>query len=859
MRNSRIGTTTGLVFALVIAACVASYGGSCGACTGAGAIPGASPTVIPNPSSSILPMSNYINIAGEKTQPSPYAPQDSWWMGAVSYYSALRPSATDNANFRLKNASAWYGPFFSLRMYDESCPANEGGTCRQQFFDQREQDFIHVGDPAMFTGLPSVGSQSASTGCTWNWVNDPLAVGGYLLYNGADPSASATPIATVGSGVTTYDEMGLTNGTLYFRYIDKIIVSDTTNSAVSSGLQSVTMTSIDQSIVAHTRLHFAGTGAEDVEVVPNPAPTISAGVTVFSATFANAHATGVAVTSEEAYSGLDELDWTTTGLIHTTGSSNGLSLGTRLPANLIGDPVHASPAPVLANCEPLVTAPSTPILANPVMFQQPTPFPTGSAPSPALSALITYSGSVEEVASTQVAPVLSVLDNSDGAHSLPVPIAATWTQSSCGVGCSVWTLPAGVTTNYNGNGSNGNYGPIDEQYCVGLSAQVCTDWYNYAKDNRTANPSYGENDNATMTSCSYQMAIDHEDELNDLVTLVLGNPSPAPNVISTEEIAKESTVKQFDIHSTHDTYMLTGPQLAACSQAKYGPIIQAWANAALNAKPGSIAPPIFNSAWTLAWNDGYFVNFGSEPAGNMLYCGSTEIGISNPCDYNNSPASQARVIDSGFHECKMFPVADEWEGIVTTILEDANRSPAILEFAADCDALADVYWSRANELLTEQWVNGVQTVMDVNLPYIGGTTHVLPIYAEQYAPIGQPLIPLIPFLIPTGSSLPDPLTCIPSCVSAAYQASGFFNSSDNMFERFYSNGAVLVCPHSLPVHLSCNTHSFRDGSGNLVTVWLLNPDANYLNSGLASPRVFTPITSWPGAQDTAAIVEYDPF
>src|SRR4029077_6226288 len=275
-------------------------------------------------------MSNYINIAGEKLSKSTFVPQDTWWMGAVSYYSITEPSTTDNTNFRSNNTSAWYGPFFSLRMYDESCPASAGGgTCRQQFFDQREQDFIHVGDPAMFTGLPSVGSQSASTGCTWNWVNDPLAVGGYLLYNGADPSASATPIATTGAGVTTFNETGLTNGTTYFRYIDKIIVIDTTSSAVSSGLQSVTMTSTDQSIVAHTRLHFGGTGAEDVEVVPNPAPSISAGHTVFSATFANSHASGVPVTSEEAYSGLDLLDWTTTGLIHTTGSSNGLSFGTR--------------------------------------------------------------------------------------------------------------------------------------------------------------------------------------------------------------------------------------------------------------------------------------------------------------------------------------------------------------------------------------------------------------------------------------------------------------------------------------------------------------------------------------------------
>jgi hypothetical protein len=774
-------------------------------------------------------------------------------------------TATSYARFRaLAPPSAWYGSFESLRMYDEKCPANEGGVCRQPLYDQGEQIFLHAGDAALMTGEPTVGVQSASTGCTWNWnVDYRGAQGGYILY---ESTGGAFANIFSGSG-TTFVQTGLTNATTYYVYVDSILVSDTTDNAADGAVTvtgtpvSVAMAGVDANILAHTRLHFAAPNAEDVEVLPNPAPRTSSGHTVFSAIFTSTHLRNLAVTDEAAFSGTDPLDTTQTMMANTTQPS----YGTRLPANLTGDPnlPWSGGGPELANCKPLSVAPSTPLLANPVYVQAPVPYPTGSASPPANATPIVFNGSVDEVASAaaMTAPQVMIWNNSDGSGGTLVTSTPSWATASCGPSCTRWTISgSGLTSPYKFNSINGAFGPIDERYTTGTTPACdgadyqCTNWGNYAKNNRVANPTYATNDSAMRSSCSYDAAERFLDLLNDFVVVNLDNPAQANNSIYTEEILKDELSKNFDINNNTDLYIPPAAFFAACTQANYGPIVYGWASAPLNAKPGTIPVTTFNSTWKVAWNDGEWINFGHNPPGNNLLC-----SIGNACAYNFSPTTQQRFFDSSFggSNADGMPTESEWEDVVATVLEDANQTVPIQDILANATSSnpGAEYWTHANSLLVEQWPNGAGSA---NVIPIEGTyftsmsSHWFELYDVQFRQLGVPQTPLVSYAIPSGGSTPPKLVSNP-CVPTA-----IYNCTNNLFERLYSNGIVLVCPNA-PL-IGCK--QWRNGAS---TVYLVNPDADNIENG-AGPSSYTaipPTQCWPGptcsinaSSNTAAIIEY---
>jgi hypothetical protein len=803
------------------------------------------------------------SIGGEKLAGA-IQPGDEYWMGAVSsFWDNIATRANYDAYRTTNNNSAQYGAFTSSSRTDERCPATNGGVCRLPLFDQREQDLIHDGDPALMSADPIVGGINHTTaGCNWFWKPDDRGEqGGYSLYD----ATNNNQIASIPHGTTTYTELGLVNdSTTYFRYLDSILVNDTTTTIIPApGVPpvavTVTASDVNQNIIAHTRLHIANATNpainEDVEVLSNPTPDSSSGKTKFViVNTVNGYPAGAILTSEVAYSGVDALDSTSTSMANLTQPS----YGTRLPGNTMGNP--GNPAATIAQCKPRATPPpasNLAVAANFVLKEQPTPYPTYPGPIPTASGtslgLITFSGSVDETAaSPQVTPTMLLYNNSDGASGIgPSPLPVTWSKASCGTDCLTWSVaspfPQATTLAHTTGPGNGKFGPLDAEFTVGSGANGQGPWMNYARNNRVMDPAYRTNDAALRSTCSFQQHLDSDDLLDDLIVLPgqLNNPlGAANNWIYTEETGFNLDIKNNDIPPTVDAYILIQSQYSSCTQSSSGPALFNYFAQPhhFGSFPG-IGPwiPDWGSAsstpWGINWDDALILNLGFSPpdsgTGSQPQCGTTGTGNSN-CYYSNSPATIAaeagvksdRFFDTAFYQVSRMPNAGEWEGQVATILEDANMvvtsGPLIGQPNPIFDTAIEqisgsvapiVYWTRGNTLLVQQYPLGVAggaNLTDVDNPYDTSLNYE-PLFPVQYVPIGSPIEPLIPFPIPSPGVQNTTML----------ENTDLFNSTDKLFERWYTNGVIIECqddttPGAQP---TCKHHDFPQ------TVYLLNVDA----------------------------------
>jgi hypothetical protein len=839
----------------------------------------ATPTPTPQPASSTLTIPTNLaqmSLGGSKYRGSTQ-PEDEYWMPAVSSFFDNIETWGDYNEYRNTFSNAGqYGAYASMSRTDETCPAMDGAVCRKPIFDQREQDFMHDDDPALLSGDPIIGGVSGSTaGCTWYWKPDDRGeVGGYKIYDGTNNSL----IASIVHGTTTFAETGLTNDTTtYFRYVDSILVSDSISAAITTTNVpvSVTTSGVGTNILAHTRLHIQdGASSEDVEVLSTPAPFLNAmGHTVFSIiNTVNTYHANSTIINESAYSGTDSLDTTTSAMANTTQPN----LGTRLPGNLTGNNNTVSPQKpnVIANCKPRATPPpaSARVLAHFVIAEQPTPYPPPPGMHPVSPAQITFTGSVDEVAANpQATPTMNVFNNSDGSGGTVVAATTTWAKSNCGTNCLTWTLSAPLPTVTDNATMNGSFGPIDAQFLVAVN--TTGPWMNYARNNRVMNPAYKTNNAAMQASCPYQMSLDHEDLLDDLITLTttLQNPNSGFNQIDTEETGFFLSAKDTDITPANDPFLLDAGSYTNCTEFVQGPNLINYFAGAIGypgTHHGSYPPPIsqtplveyipeWNTPWSISWDDALIENQGANPSPS----GPPQCPH---CWFINSPATVAaqsgltvsRLFDTAFYATGVLPNANQWEGQAVTALEDGNilgplgaPNPILdisFESVGSTGTATTTYWVRGNDLLVQQYPlfsslgnSAPPNFIDDNVPY-NNSYGYQPMFPVQYAPIGFPIEPLIPYAIPTCTPLP---TCTPSGGTAGILGTDIWNSVDQLFERWYTNGVVMMCGDTnvYPPMTggNCHGHTFPQ------TVYVLNVDSG-VNAGTAPTGSITGCTSGNG-------------
>jgi hypothetical protein len=415
-------------------------------------------------------------------------------------------------------------------------------------------------------------------------------------------------------------------------------------------------------------------------------------------------------------------------------------------------------------------------------------------------------------------------------------------------------------------GTSGKFGPIDAQFIVPngvVGGSVDGPWMNYARNNRVMDPAYQTNDAAMEASCPYQEHLDHWDLLDDLITLpgTLSNPSSALNEIDTEEIGSDLTSKNNDIPPQSNPYLIDRGSYTTCTEFSAGPDLFNYfgGTAHHGSYPDNNSIPAWSSPWNIVWDDGIFINTGSQPSVGGTQCTDCYIGFSPPTLAAEAGASAGRFIDTAFYQSTSKPTSNQWENIVTTILQDANVKTIpggvpnpVFDIAAESvgarGSAATTYWVRGNTYLVQQYpfgIGGPVNMTDIDAPYDNKTSEYEPLFPVQYAPLGVPVEPLIPFAIPTCSPFPSCIPTIPA--NQDLSTTDLFNSTDKLFERWYTNGVVIMCGDELPHN--CLSHTFPQ------TVYLLNEDAG-IGSGLTGS--IAGCTSGNGSSPPSCVRTYTP-
>jgi hypothetical protein len=736
----------------------------------------------------------------------------------------------------------WENLWVSSSTYSETNIGN-GVVDRAIFFDQCESCFQHSGDPGNVTAVPG------NNTCTLYWTADQRGEeGGYNIYYAATTGAKTinNPAGSVGTGVTTAVISGLSNGSVYYFYIDTVGISGTTLTggtySASTSPQTITLggTNGYANVRPFTWLHIHDTvgGDEDVQVITC---TFSAGFCTsgVSVVLTKSHSGGGSqtITSEWPYSGLDPLDSSTTTMSNVTGTYYGTRLGS---AGDTSESLDAFPV----SCKPVASNPGStaPIISDIQITTSPIVYPTSGA-TPSSHSTVTFSGSIQETASSPVVqqtPSLAYEYNgSQGLGTSNITPTQTWSHAGL-VSTFTWTLASPWPTfTSSPTTRNNGYVSVDVQISVpSPSPGVTTQWFQIGgKNNRQNLYNYAQENAYIRNTCSYQNAVATEWWMDYEIITNFNNPSPAPNlqrVIQVDEPVKGAQIPG-DISPTLDTAWL--PQNDQAFKCGYI-TASGWLALFITGTHTTGFGNFYNwkDAYIYESKDGYDANDGAPATGGASACTS--------CTWANMQFGGERLFDG-------YPVIGgiynnnvEWIGQTLTALEDANRTMPILDyFGGDGSmSMTQRYYEESNCLLTTSYNASGQPLDFCTYDQMDYTHGDEPLYMNYYAPVGPPVVPI--------PSVPNPTSA-----NVCTALSGICNATDQLMERQFLNGIVLLCgPPAAPTGF----RSFPQ------TVYLLGNDSGPINSiGGAMPRTYTPITRWPTTgnctNNSSAIIVYLPY
>ena len=893
IRNSLIAS---IVAAIVMAtgAHVLAMGPGSSPSQGVGGNPLATPTVQPAPASTVAAeitppyislgvgygQDGTLNAGFATSAPVGYLDYDAHpgpgilqiWEGT----NASFPGPANNGGL----GGGVFQAFSSVAHYQFGTP-NESTMQKWPYYDKREQDFYHNGDAAFLTGTPS-----ASGTCIWNWQPDlrPNA-GKYQLVNGATGAVIATVTGT------TFTESSLTNGTQVWRYLNTVFVdptATTVNAAITASANPQTAvytpTATTQVIRGDDWLSIGGAHPEIVRVLNQPsgggAPGTTNDTSHFVAVFTQNHAIGDSISEIEPYDGTDPLDQTTSAYPNVT-NTFGAPLGT---GGRVMQGCVSSCGPftfTLASCTPSASAPTTTATAilskfNMTIANNPEPQTTEPtpAPTPASGSTISISGSIEETASASAQATPSVSYVYSASSFTPATPTQTWTSSSAGLSNNtlIWTINASTTLTTNvANGRS----PIDIQVCV--PGGQCTEWWNFQVGDRTFCTSYGSSNPTCYESNpnAYQRSLDNQDLFDDEIRSMLSNPTPPPGGLQGGFVGEElhdafgGSGAAIDIQNSVDTLLPNDSDLFN-GLLKYGQNMAAWFTAGGGTNAGCTVSGC--GTWNLNWGAWDFQDENMIGNGNPY---ASSLKCTN-CTYANASTNRTwRMSDECIMQASQSTanVAGSWVPCATNALLDGVQNPPITDFILDFGSngtslqqLDARYLIEANYFLIQHGAQSHGTVMKYTGEF-DATNHLLADpFATEYVPMGFPLVDPAPISNPTAA----PTTALGS----------IFNATDQLFERPYTNGIVLLCPQTGILSGACGTWHSPNG----YTVWALNPDSatgttTLLGGATVQARSYTAITSWtPGGSGgvsngfasfaltgctspncSAVIITYDPY
>jgi len=331
--------------------------------------------------------------------------------------------------------------WFSQFKFNPAGPLTNGTTAQIgtefNYFDWHEQDFLHVGDPAMQECQP----ENNAIVITWLAdARDPTSYNVYWASQQAGQGSSQTTKdalvpngsgATSGLQISTVDgtpSHGLINGNSYSTYVDSVFTATTapapaptnngsyvTSLGTTTGVGLLTFSTTPDWIVPGALIQVdSGSNQEGADVA-----TITGTTATMVKRFVNTHAAGVPVSMEIPYSALDNLDNNT---CPSSGIDNCSPAPTAEPPDstsmpnttgpLLGTRLSSTPNPngqESPQCIPESVADSTPIFSNFAFSATPNPRPPYASPTPSPSSTPALSFTVDEYATPQVTPTAEIL------------------------------------------------------------------------------------------------------------------------------------------------------------------------------------------------------------------------------------------------------------------------------------------------------------------------------------------------------------------------------------------------------------------------------------------------------------------